>query len=177
MSTKTPDATSADSCLGSFQPADPWNSEELVFKRRNLPHLQVSGASYFVTFRSTIVLPPAARDLLLAEIRTCEGKYIDLDAAIVMPDHAHLMFRLFHKTNLSQVLRLIKGRSARHINQFLMRQGSFWMDESFDHIIRNEAELEEKIEYMRQNPVKRGLVIRPEDYKWLFVARQALVGL
>jgi REP element-mobilizing transposase RayT len=177
MSTKTPDATSSDACFGRFQSVDPWNSEELIFKRRNLPHLQICGASYFVTFRSTIVLSPAARDLVLAEIRTCEEKYIYLDAAIVMPDHVHLMFRLFRQQKLSQVLRLIKGRSARHTNQLLMRQGKFWMDESFDHVIRNEAELEEKIEYMRQNPVKRGLVIQPEDYRWLFVARQALIGL
>jgi hypothetical protein len=45
------------------------------------------------------------------------------------------------------------------------------MDESFDHIIRHEAELEEKIEYIRQNAVKRGLVIRPDDYKWLFLRK------
>jgi hypothetical protein len=32
------------------------------------------------------------------------------------------------------------------------------------------AELEEKIEYMRQNPIKKGLAIEPADYKWLFVA-------
>jgi len=40
--------------------------------------------------------------------------------------------------------------------------------ESFDHIIRYEAELEEKIQYVKQNAVAKGLVNRPEDYKWLF---------
>jgi hypothetical protein len=43
------------------------------------------------------------------------------------------------------------------------------MDESFDHIIRNEAELEEKIEYIKQNPLKNGLVTQPLDYKWLVI--------
>ena len=43
------------------------------------------------------------------------------------------------------------------------------MDESFDHIVRHEGELQEKIEYIRQNAVKRGLVARPEDYGWLWV--------
>ncbi len=44
------------------------------------------------------------------------------------------------------------------------------MDESFDHIIRHEAELEEKIKYVRNNPVKKGLVKGSKDYPWLFVA-------
>jgi hypothetical protein len=29
--------------------------------------------------------------------------------------------------------------------------------------------LEEKLEYIRQNPVRRGLVGTPEDYPWLWV--------
>jgi len=41
-------------------------------------------------------------------------------------------------------------------------------DESFDHVIRH-AELEEKLEYIRQNPVKRGLVDHPDGYKWLLI--------
>jgi hypothetical protein len=41
------------------------------------------------------------------------------------------------------------------------------MDESFDHIIRNEAELEQKIEYVKQNPVKHGLATQASEYKWL----------
>jgi hypothetical protein len=43
------------------------------------------------------------------------------------------------------------------------------MDETFDHIIRDGDDLEGKIEYIRQNPVKIGLVSRPADYQWLFV--------
>ncbi len=36
-------------------------------------------------------------------------------------------------------------------------------------IIRHAAELEEKLEYLRQNPVKRGLVNHSDGYKWLFI--------
>ena len=78
----------------SFEPVDPWASEDLVFKRRNLPHLSVPGATYFVTFRSRILLPPNARDLLIAPLRDFTERHIDLDAAVVMPDHVHLVFRL-----------------------------------------------------------------------------------
>ncbi len=154
-----------------FQEIDPWKSEDLVAKHRNLPHFEVPGATYFVTFRcrSKITLLPESRDLVMETIRTCDRTVIELDAAVVMPDHAHVIFRLIDTRTLSQVVQRIKGRSARQINQVLGTEGAVWMDESFDHIIRHEAELEEKIEYIRQNPVKRGLAVRPEDYRWLFV--------
>jgi REP element-mobilizing transposase RayT len=162
---------SSDSDPRHFQEIDPWKSEDLVAKHRNLPHLEVPGATYFVTFRccSKAGLPAKARDLVMKAIRGCDATSIDLDAAVVMPDHAHAIFRLIDTCTLGQVLKRIKGRSARQINQVLKTEGAVWMDESFDHIIRHETELQEKIEYIRQNPVKRGLASRPEDYRWLFV--------
>jgi hypothetical protein len=74
-----------------FEPIDPWKSEELTFKRRNLPHVAVPGATYFVTFRckATAQLSPEAKDLVIDAIQACDGQSIDLDAAVIMPDHAH----------------------------------------------------------------------------------------
>ena len=112
---------SSDTDPQHFQEIDPWKSEDLVEKHRNLPHLEVPGATYFVTFRccSKIELPPQACDLVLEAILACDRISIDLDAAVVMPDHAHAIFRLINTSNLSQVLQRIKGRSARRINQVL----------------------------------------------------------
>ncbi len=77
-------------------------------------------------------------------IQACDRTIIELDAAVVMPDHAHAIFRLIDTCTLGQVLKRIKGRSARQINQVLKTEGAVWMDESFDHIIRHETELQEK---------------------------------
>ena len=44
-----------------------------------------------------------------------------------------------------------------------------WQEESFDHVVRSNESLENKIEYIRQNPVRRGLVKSPEEYPWLWV--------
>ena len=96
-------------------------------------------------------------------------KTIDLDAAVVMPDHVHAIFRVIEPYALSRVFQQIKGRSSRQINQLLSRQGRVWLVESFDHIIRHAQELEEKIEYLRQNPGKQGLEDNPSGYRWLFV--------
>jgi REP element-mobilizing transposase RayT len=153
---------------GGFDPIDPWKSQYLTVRRRNLPHLGVPGATYFITFRSKTELSPATRDIVFATIRACNQASIDLDAAVMMPDHTHLIFILIEPYRLSQVLQRIKGRSARRINQMLKGEGSVWSDESFDQIIRHAAELEEKLEYIGQNRVKRGLVNQPEGYRWLF---------
>ncbi len=112
----------------------------------------------------------------MAEIRDREGNSIELDAAVVMPDHVHMILRLIGAEDLSDVLRMIKGRAARLVNQFLIRTGPLWIEESFDHVIRYEKEFEDKREYVRQNPVKRGLAAQPHDYKWLFVRARDLPG-
>jgi REP element-mobilizing transposase RayT len=157
--------------LNDFQPLDPWKSSELVVRSRKLPHLEVAGATYFVTFRchSKFQLPPRTRDLVMAVIQEQHHKTIDLDAAVVMPDHVHAIFRVIDPYTLSQVLQQIKGRSSRQINQILRRQGRVWLVESFDHIIRHAHELEEKMEYVRQNPAKQGLEDSPSSCRWLFV--------
>ena len=147
---------------------NPWKSPELSFRRRHLPHLEVPDATYFVSFSclDRRELPAEARDLLMAEIRSLDRDTIDLDAAVVMPDHAHAIFRVIGTLTLTKILKGIKGRSAHRINEITERQGQVWTQESFDHVVRNEAEWKEKMEYVRQNPVKNGLVSSPAQYKW-----------
>jgi REP element-mobilizing transposase RayT len=167
VSEKYPSAAEVD----HFQPLNPWKSAELVVKSRKLPHLTVTGATYFVIFRAhgSFQLPPDARDLVMTAIQAQQQKSIDLDAAVVMPDHVHTILRVLDGYTLSRVFQQIKGRSSRQINELLGRQGRVWQVESFDHIIRHAAELDEKMEYIRQNPAKRGLEQNPGGYRWLFV--------
>ena len=116
----------SDPDSGGFEPINRWKSEYLPIRRRNLPHLAVSGATYFVTFRtrSEVKLNSRAGDLVIANIVEWDQKSIDLDAAVVMPDHVHLIFRLIAPYDLGQVLQRIKGRSARQINQMVNSTGS-----------------------------------------------------
>ncbi|MCL6508545.1 MAG: DUF1156 domain-containing protein, partial [Bryobacteraceae bacterium] len=153
-----------------FQPVNPWRADDLSASRRNLPHLETAGATYFVTFRcrEKLTMPPEARAIALSAIRHWDGSRIALDAAVVMPDHAHLMFRIMDGSRLGQVLHSIKSFSANKINALLGRSGAFWLDENFDHIVRHAAEWEEKFQYIRQNPVKRGLADSPDAYPYLY---------
>jgi hypothetical protein len=70
---------------------------------------------------------------------------------------------------LRYILKLIKGASAHGVNQLTGTGGQVWLDESFDHVLRSNESFAEKLEYIRQNPVRRGLVKTPDDYSWLWV--------
>ncbi len=70
------------------------------------------------------------------------------------------------RSTLSSILKGIKGASAREANKILGRSGVFWMDESYDRIVRDENEYRHYISYIRQNPIKANL---HKDKFWLFV--------
>jgi hypothetical protein len=74
--------------------------------------------------------------------------------------------------SFEEIIGAIKSASAHTVNKALRRRGSVWQDESFDHVIRHTESLEQKIEYVRQNPVRKGLVSRPEDYPWLWEVKK-----
>ena len=144
--------------------------------RRRLPHYQKDDRPLFVTFRTKegFGLSPDARTLTLQHCLHDNGKTIQLHAAVVMPDHVPVLFTALRDANgwtfaLPEILRAIKGTSARSINKLAARTGPVWQDESFDHVVRGNESLRETIDYIRQNPVRKGLVKKREDYPWLWV--------
>ena len=144
--------------------------------RRRLPHYQRDDRTLFVTFRTLpgSVLSPEARTLALQHCLHDHEITFRLLAAVVMPDHVHLLFTALRDDDgwtfaLPEILRAIKGASARSINKLIGRTGPVWQDESFDHVLRGDESLRETIDYIRQNPVRKGLVKTPEDYPWLWV--------
>ena len=56
--------------------------------------------------------------------------------------------------------------SSGRCNKLLNRAGQFWQDESYDHVVRDADGLLRIIKYIEDNPLKAGLVTRPEDWQW-----------
>jgi REP element-mobilizing transposase RayT len=144
--------------------------------RRRLPHYQKADRAIFVTFcrLARDPFPANARDVILQNCIHDDGKRIKLHAAVVMPDHVHLLLTSLRDERgwpyaLPAILKLIKGVSARSVNKLLVSSGPVWQEESFDHALRSNESFQAKGEYIRQNPVRAGLVKRPEDYPWLWV--------
>ena len=71
---------------------------------------------------------------------------------------------------MSRVMRGIKGVSANLLNRTRGSSGALWQDESYDRIIRDADELDEKLNYMLNNPVEAGLCTAGEEYDgWLYI--------
>jgi REP element-mobilizing transposase RayT len=151
------------------------------FYRRNLPHFERLNAVYFVTFRTQgdLFLPLAARSIALRHVLFENGRRIELHAAVIMPNHVHLLFTALENEraepySLAEIMKGIKGTSAYNINRLLERRGQLWQDESFDRIMRAQ-EFEWKFNYICANPVDAGLCKRPKEYRWLWTEAQARV--
>ena len=147
---------------------------------RRLPHHQKADRAIFVTFRklSQNPFPANTRDVILQHCTHDDGNRIKLHAAVVMPNHVHLLLTPLRDEKgwpyaLPAILKLIKGVPARSVNKLLGSLRPVWQEESFDHVLRSSESFQEKQEYIRQNPVRAGLVKRPEDYQWLWVEQSS----
>jgi REP element-mobilizing transposase RayT len=146
--------------------------------RRRLPHYQKADRALFVTFRklNRDEFPPSARDIVLQHCLHDHGNRFLLHAAVVMPEHVHLLLTPLRDEqgwpySLPALLKSIKGVSARNVNRLLGNSGPVWQDESFDHVLRSDESFVYKLEYIRDNPVRRGLVSKAEDYPWLWMEK------
>ena len=140
-------------------------SDELKITRRHLPHWTINDSVYFITFRAqTSVFDETEQRIILEHIKGGDGTYYDCYAAVVMPDHVHLLIRPKPGMTLSNIMHGIKGVSAHKINEHRATKGKVWQDESYDRIIRDRREFDEKLSYMLNNALKKGLTNDPWHY-------------
>ena len=143
--------------------------------RRRLPHYQKDDHPLFVTFTTDRrwPLPPEARNIVLACCLSENGRRLDLHATVVMPDHVHLIYSPLRRDDgwsytLPEIMKSIKGRFARQINVALKRSGPVWQEEFFDHVLRSNNSLVDRVEYVCQNPVRAGIVKTESGYPWIW---------
>jgi len=90
----------------------------------------------------------------------------DLVAYVIMPEHAHMVVRQNGERTVSDLMARFKKRTARLINQHLGRSGRFWRDDFFDHILRDDEHLSELVRYIHDNPVRRGLASKADEWEF-----------
>jgi putative DNA methylase len=91
--------------------------------------------------------------------------FYHLRAWVIMPNHVHVLLR--PTTSLPVITRWLKGYTARQANLILGRTGeAFWQDESFDHCVRDEVELDRIVRYVESNPVSAGFAADPRAWPW-----------
>jgi len=105
-----------------------------------------------------------------------------LHGYVIMPEHVHMVLHPPDGMRLGRVIGELKSRSARLILQVFRERGrpidrltvtrggkvclAFWQARCYDHNCRTPETVKEKIIYCHKNPVTRGLVSGPGDWRW-----------
>ena len=109
-------------------------------------------------YGSCALMRPDVRQIVQDCLLRFSGQRLRLHAAVIMPNHVHLLLEPLAGNALSELLKGIKGAGARKANQILGNTGTaFWMDESYDHIVRSQLQYEHFARYIAENPVKAKL--------------------
>lgn len=141
----------------------------------------------------TVALADRGSRLLLDEVSrlreavrvTRAERPFEIAACVVLPDHLHCIWRLPKEDcDYSTRWRLIKARFSRGLPPGLLRpshrargERSIWQRRFYEHHIRNQEDLAAHLRYCWFNPVKHGLVTRPEDWPWSSFHREKAMGL
>ena len=148
---------------------------ELRITQRNLPHWELDGSVYFITFNTweKLELTPEARQVVFSACKFFNKQRYEVFALVVMPNHVHMLIQPWLKSenefwSLSSIMHSIKSYSSKQIPKVMKHIGTVWQSERYDRISRNEQEFQDNWEYIRQNPVKAGLSTTPEEHPFFW---------
>ena len=124
---------------------------------------------HFITFscyrRRPFLASDAAKDTaqqILEQAR--RQQKLCIAAYVLMPEPIHLLTDEPAVGTLATFLQIFKQLTSRQLKSGEQQQ--FWQRRYYDFNVHSEEKRIEKIRYIHRNPVKRGLVTRPEDYRW-----------
>jgi putative transposase len=131
-----------------------------------LERFQAERDLHFVTFscfhRLGYLRSAGARDLFedaLARMSYCYR--FEVKGYVVMPEHVHLLLSEPEKDLLSVGMQALKISVSKR-----GKERPFWQARYYDFNVFTQDKRLEKLNYMHWNPVKRGLVEKPEDWRW-----------
>lgn len=141
-----------------------------------LVRFQQTRQLHFITFicyhRKPYLASATACELFertLERVRRWYGFYIN--AYVVMPEHVHFLMSEPERGSVAVAIQMLKQITSR--NAPARQAGPFWQRRYYDLNIWSEKKFLEKMRYIHENPVRRGLVERPEDWEWSSFRRLA----
>ena len=151
----------------------------LYSKHHGLPHFERPWEKYMLTAvtHDRQVLSPDARQIILDAILHFHGSRYVLFAAVVMPDHFHMLAEPQPKEwdkegnpvfwSLSELMHSIKSFTSKEINKLTGDSGTIWELDYHDRMIRSDSDLWEKFEYVTTNPQHANLTQdKPYPFVW-----------
>ncbi|MCU0797175.1 MAG: (E)-4-hydroxy-3-methylbut-2-enyl-diphosphate synthase [Akkermansiaceae bacterium] len=101
--------------------------------------------------------------IVASALKHFDGERYDLLAWCVMPNHVHVVLKVFPGVELANVLHSWKSFSAHEINRELGREGTLWQKEYYDHLIRDAGDFVRQVRYVLANPGRAGL----SGWRWV----------
>jgi len=145
---------------------------------------KITGGTYFFTLvtynRHPWLCTEIARSTLRKAIEWVRIKYpFKIDAFVLLPEHLHCIWTLPDgDDNYSIRWKWIKTFVTKRCeNELALRypmsesgkkrqEGNLWQRRFWEHLIRDEEDFEAHCDYIHYNPVKHGLCISPQDWKF-----------
>ena len=130
-----------------------------------LKRYQLTGDFHFITFSCYHRLPylgsEPSRDLFERSLEQARRRYVfHVFGYVVMPEHVHLLVSEPKRDTLSRAIQALKTSVSKQ-----SPQKPFWQVRYYDFNVRSRAKRTEKLRYIHRNPVTRGLVTRPEEWR------------
>ncbi|MFY9674871.1 MAG: transposase [Terriglobales bacterium] len=161
-----------------------------------LRRFQQTRRSHFVTFscyrRQRKFRTPDIYDLFVQTLEDMRGLFsICVYGYVVMPEHVHLLLSEPEQGTLADAIHYLKLSFAKRVRSGVskvsahktdaslgrhrtLESGSFWEKRYYDRNVRDASEFSIKLRYLHRNPVKRGLVSDPAEWKWSSFRHYAL---
>jgi len=159
--------------LGDAMPQEKlkqWKLEKIQWLQEHPePHSQADREEYHSRFTDQLqkwldagygkclLRQPQISKLVEEALGFFDGERYLLGTYVVMPNHVHVLVRPLEGHTLSEILHSWKSFTSNKINEALHSRGTVWLDESFDALVRNEAQLEKYANYISENPGKAAL--------------------
>ena len=142
--------------------------------RGRLPHWRADDVRYYATFRHKRALDDQERLTLLSQLLRPEGKKWDIEVICVLPERTELIFSVRtgkgdQPYELADILEKAKTKAGKLIIKKSGERFPPLYNESYDRIIRDDAEFEERWQAIVGSPVEFELVDDPSDYESLWV--------
>ena len=121
-------------------------------------------------YGSCILRRPEIAKIIVENWLYFNGKLYDLMAYVVMPNHVHVLIRVYPQQKLGDIVHKWKSYSAKMIAQILPDYPKIvWQKNYWDRYIRDAEHFEKAWLYIENNPVKAGLVNTSSE--WQFSSR------
>jgi REP-associated tyrosine transposase len=116
--------------------------------------------------RTPYLATPPVADLVVDALHFRHGRSAQVLAYCVMPDHLHLLLALLKEgVALSRWVADLKRWTVREAKEEAHAQ-LVWQANFYEHIVRKDEELATVARYILENPVRKGLAARWQEYGW-----------